>query len=66
MKNKKKFDCVKMKWDIQRKLDEEFSKMSEDEAIKTQKKRISDNPILGTFFNKLGKVSKKGAALINV
>ena len=50
MKTKKKFDCVQMKWDIQRQIAEEFAGMPEEEARKIIRERIAANPILGRFF----------------
>lgn len=52
-KSKKQFDCVQMKWDIQRKIAQEFKGMSEDKAHKIQAERIAKNPILGPFLQKV-------------
>lgn len=53
MKPQKKFDCVKMKWDIQQKIAKEFENIPDKEANKIQMERISKNPILGPFINKV-------------
>ncbi|MEK0338342.1 MAG: hypothetical protein QQN41_13010 [Nitrosopumilus sp.] len=53
MKKFKEFDCVKMKWDIQRQINNEFADISDEEANRIQKKRIAQNPILSTFLKKV-------------
>ncbi len=52
-KPSKKFDCVKMKWEIQEKIAREFRGMPEEKAHKIQAERIAKNPILGPFLNKI-------------
>ena len=52
MKNKT-FDCVQMKWDIQRKEAEEFAGVSEEEKRRILDERIANNPILGPFLRRL-------------
>ncbi len=52
MKNKK-FDCVRMKWDIQRELRREYSGMPDDEAHRMQTARVAENAVLGPFYRKL-------------
>ena len=52
MKKKKTFDCVQMKWDIQRKLAEEQPGMPEEEKRRMQMQRVADNPILGPFLRR--------------
>jgi len=52
MKKDKKFDCVKMKWDIQQKIMKEFSGMPDEQAHKIQMERVSKSPILGDFYKK--------------
>ncbi|MBF0472248.1 MAG: hypothetical protein HQK91_03520 [Nitrospirae bacterium] len=53
MKQKKKFDCVQMKWDIQQKIADEFKDISDEEANKIVMKRITENPILGSLVSKI-------------
>ena len=53
MSKKKAFDCVQMKWDIQKKMAEEFKGMPEAEARAIQDKRIAEDPILGPFLKKV-------------
>jgi len=50
MKKPKKFDCVQMKWDIQKKLAEEFAGVPEWEARKIMNERVAADPILGPFL----------------
>jgi len=58
MKNKK-FDCVKMKWDIQKQILRESAGLSDEDARKAQMERILKSPVLGAFYRKLRPVSKK-------
>ena len=53
MKRRKKFDCVKMKWDIQAKIAKEFAGMPEDQARRIQDERVAKDPILGPFLKKV-------------
>jgi hypothetical protein len=52
MTNKKTFDCVQMKWDIQRKLEEEMRQLPEPEKRRIQLERVLDNPLLGPFMRR--------------
>ena len=52
MKNKK-FDCVRMKGDIQQQISKEFSGLSDEEAHKIQMAKVMQNPILGPFCKKV-------------
>ncbi len=52
MKNKR-FDCVRMKWDIQRKQREELAGMSEADQRRIQAERIQADPILGPFIQRV-------------
>ena len=49
----KKFDCVKMKWDIQKEISKEFSGIPDEQANKMQLAKIEQNPILGPFYKKM-------------
>ena len=51
MKNKS-FDCVRMKWDIQRKQREELARMSEADKRRIQMERVAADPILGPFIQR--------------
>ena len=53
MKPKKEFDCVEMKWEIQRKLREEYHGVPEAEARRLQREAVMKDPILGPFLAKL-------------
>ena len=53
---KKRFDCVQMKWDIQRKQREELAEMSEADKRLVQMERIQADPILGPFMGRVGRV----------
>jgi hypothetical protein len=54
----KKFDCVKMKWDIQRQIAEEFASVSDEEAHRIQMDRVIKDPILGPFCKKIRPVKR--------
>ena len=53
MKKHKRFDCVQMKWDIQKKLEKEFRGIPDDKINKIQMERISNNSILGPLIKKI-------------
>ena len=50
---KKAFDCVQMKWDIQRKQREELAGMSDADKRRIQTEKIQTDPILGPFIRKV-------------
>ena len=50
MKKTKPFDCVQMKWDIQRKLQAEYPGASEMERRRLQMERVRQNPVLGPLL----------------
>lgn len=52
---KKTFDCVQMKWDIQRKQREELAGMSEADKRRVLMDRIQADPVLGPFIQRLGR-----------
>ena len=58
MTKNKKFDCVRMKWDIQRQILKEFSHLSDEEAHKVQMTNVAQNSILGPFYKKLRSVKR--------
>ena len=52
MKNKA-FDCVEMKWEIQRQMRKEFEGVPDAEARQIQMRQVAEDPILGPFFKRL-------------
>lgn len=52
---KKSFDCVQMKWDIQRKQREELAGMSESDKRRVLIDRLHADPILGPFIQRLNR-----------
>jgi len=54
---KKKFDCVRMKWDIQRKQREEMPGTPEAEKRRIRLERIEADAILGPFVKRLRQTS---------
>jgi len=53
VKKNKKFDCVKMKWDIQQQISKEFAGVSDEEAHRIQMADVMQDPILGQFWQRL-------------
>ena len=53
MNKNKKFDCVRMKWDIQQQIQKETSGMSDRQAHEAQITAVMKNPILGPFYKKV-------------
>lgn len=49
----KKFDCVQMKWDIQRKQREELAGLPEPEQRRILMERVAADPILGPFLERV-------------
>lgn len=54
--NPKTFDCVRMKWDIQRKQREELGTLPEAERRRVLQERIEADPILGAFLRRVRSV----------
>ncbi len=57
----KDFDCVEMKWEIQRKLEEKYKGVPEEDARRLQWKQALADPILGPFLSKV--LSRKNRTL---
>jgi hypothetical protein len=53
MKKSKKFDCVKMKWDIQQQIRKEFAGVPEAQAHEKQMRQVAEDPILGPLYQRL-------------
>ena len=58
MRKDKKFDCVKMKWDIQKQIQKEYAGLSEQEAHRMQMEKVMRNPILGPFLKRVRSARK--------
>jgi|GEM_PF-2227445 len=58
VKKNKKFDGVKMKWDIQQQISEEFASVSDEEARRIQMAKVIKGPILGPFCKEVSSVKK--------
>lgn len=52
-KKQKTFDCVQMKWDIQRKQREELADLPEAEQRRTLMDKVAADPILGPFLERV-------------
>ena len=46
-------DCVRMKWEVQRRITQEYEGMSRHEARAAQRRHIEDDPILGPYLQKV-------------
>ncbi|MFA5342503.1 MAG: hypothetical protein WC381_00845 [Kiritimatiellia bacterium] len=53
MRTEKTFDCVQMKWDIQRKLREEEKGLSLDERHALMQRKILSDTILGPWLQRI-------------
>lgn len=53
MRKSKKFDCVQMKWDIQRRIQKKYTGLLEKEARKKQMENVLKNPILGPLLKRI-------------
>ncbi len=53
MRKQKKFDCVQMKWDIQKKIAKEFAGVSDEEINHAQMEKIAQNTLLGPFLHQV-------------
>jgi hypothetical protein len=49
VKQEKPFDCVEMKWEIQRRHREEAETLGKAEAERLRWQRVLDDPVLGAF-----------------
>ncbi|MBM4049867.1 MAG: hypothetical protein FJ279_32630 [Planctomycetes bacterium] len=50
MKEGKDFDCVEMKWEIQRRIREEYGKLPEDDARRLQWEKVTADPFWKAFL----------------
>jgi hypothetical protein len=56
----KKFDCVRMKDEIQQQIRRDFAGIPEDQALKVRMQQVAEDPILGPLYRRL--ISEKAAA----
>ncbi len=61
MNRKKKFDCVKMKWDIQQKILKEMKGVPPEKQRAMMIERIQSDPILGPVWRKARRKTPIGA-----
>jgi len=61
MKKNRKFDCVKMKWDIQQEIRKEFAGVPEGEAREKQMQQVAHDPILGPLYRRLAKKTESAS-----
>ena len=62
MRKDKVFDCVEMKWEIQRKIREKYAGLSEEKARQMQWEGVLADPILGPFLTKVRSREKAPAS----
>ncbi len=53
MKQPKTFDGVRMKWEIQQRIEEEFAGLAPEQAREEQRRCIERDPQLGPFLKKV-------------
>ena len=53
MSKQKDFDCVQMKWEIQRKLREQYAGLPEEQARRLQWETVLADPFLGPFVARI-------------
>ncbi len=58
MKKKKSFDCVNMKWDIQKKIETECAHLGDYQIHEKYSKKIQNNKILGPFCRNIIRLKK--------
>jgi len=56
--SQKSFDCVAMKSEIQRKIQQEFGSLPEDEAAAAQWQKVLSDPILGPIVERISNRKK--------
>ncbi|MFC1582836.1 hypothetical protein ACFL4W_04790 [Planctomycetota bacterium] len=61
MKTTKKFDCVRMKHEIQERIFRENAGLSEKEINRIQMDKIKKDPILGDIVNRIRQMAKREA-----
>jgi hypothetical protein len=61
MKTNKRFDCVKMKWDIQQQMRKEFEGVPRDQAREMQMRQVAQDPILGSLYKRLTSERQSGS-----
>jgi hypothetical protein len=63
MKKQKKFDCVQMKWDIQKKIEREYRGIPEHKARQQQLEAVRRDPLLGPFIKKVRSIDRRSLAV---
>lgn len=53
MKPAKRFDCVRMKWEIQERLMKEYGHLPNEVAREAQRKRIEQDPEFSKFLERV-------------
>ena len=53
MKRKKAFDCVQMKWDIQKRIRKQYEGLSPEAARRAKRETIENDPVLGPFLKRV-------------
>jgi hypothetical protein len=53
MRRKKAFDCVEMKWEIQKRIRKQYAGLSPEAARRAKRKAIENDPVLGPFLKRV-------------
>ena len=61
-KSKKDFDCVEMKWNIQKQLADEARELTDEQARAYYREKISRHPVLSEFLSRVAGYQIKKAA----
>jgi hypothetical protein len=57
MRKKKTFDCVEMKWEIQKKIEQEYEGVNDNEKYKTALGKLRNNPVFKNILKKPSRIS---------
>ena len=53
MLKNKKFDCVQMKWDIQKRIQKDYEGLSDSDSIKKLERKIQQDRLMAEFYDKI-------------
>ena len=57
----KRFDCVRMKWDIQQQILQEFKDVSPDQVREVRRRQIEGDPVLGALLQRVREACRKSS-----
>jgi hypothetical protein len=56
MKRKKAFDCVRMKWEIQKRIRKQYEGLSPDAARAAKRETLESDPVLGAYLKRVREI----------